>query len=253
MQARCFRCDDPGSVVFTREPYALMRCGRCRMCFVTPHPDDDARVAFYDDEGYFDEIYTEAPFARFLRDRWETSRLAHAEPWRRTGARMLEIGCGRGTFLERAVAAGWIAEGVEVSPGASKAAAQRAGVHVHNGSLESAAFGDHSFEVVAGWDVIEHVPDPGMFLREIRRVLKPGGGLLLSCPNIATWPPKLFKGRWWTLKPAEHLWHFAPDTLHGALADAGFAVRRCLTSPLRNENLARFDSMVVVAVEPVVA
>lgn len=253
MQARCFRCDDPGTIVFTRDPYALMRCTRCGMCFVTPHPDDEQRVAFYDDEAYFDEIYTEAPVARFLRGRWESSRLALAEPWKHAGARLLEIGCGRGTFLERAVEAGWDARGVEVSPGAGAHAARRAGVPVHNGSLESAGFADDAFDVVAGWDVIEHVPDPGIFLREIRRILKPAGGLLLSCPNVETWPPKLFKGRWWTLKPEEHLWHFAPATLRAALGAAGFAVRRCITSPLRDENLARVDSMVVVAVEPIVA
>lgn len=253
MDARCFRCDDPGRVVFERPPYTLRRCTRCQLSFVSPHPSDTDRVAFYDDEGYFDEIYREAPIARFLRERWESSRLALADPWKRAGGHLLEIGCARGTFLERAVHAGWTARGVEVSPGASKAAAERTGVAVHTGSLESAAFEDRSFDVVAGWDVIEHVPDPGLFLREIHRILKPGGGLLLSCPNVDTWPPKVFRAKWWTLKPDEHLWHFAPATLSAALQDAGFAVRDVRTSPIQAENLARFDSMVVVAAAPVVA
>lgn len=253
MQARCFRCDDPGSLVFERPPHELRRCARCGMCFVTPHPSDADRVAFYDDETYFDEIYTEGPLPRFLRERWESSRLALAAPWRRAGARLLEVGCARGTFLERAQHAGFEVHGVEVAPGAAKAAGELTGAPVHTGSLESAGFEDNRFDVVAGWDVIEHVPDPGAFLAEIHRILKPGGGLLLSCPNVATWPPKVFKARWWTLKPDEHLWHFAPATIRLALADAGFAVRAVLTSPIRNENLARFDSMVVVASEPVVA
>ena len=253
MQARCFRCDDPGTVEFTRGPHALMRCARCGMCFVTPHPSDDDRVAFYDDERYFDDIYTEARLARFLRGRWESSRLQLTDPWKRDGASLLEVGCARGTFLDRAVRAGWRAQGVEVSPGASKAAAELTGVAVFTGPLDAAGFEDASFDVVAAWDVIEHVPDPGAFLRDIRRILKPGGGLLLSCPNVASWPPKLFKGRWWTLKPDEHLWHFSPETLRAALIDTGFAPRSCVTSPLADTNLARFDSMTVVAANPVVA
>jgi len=217
------------------------------MSFVTPHPDDDDRVRFYQDAGYFDEIYREAALPRALRAVWERSRLRLADPWRRPGARLLEAGCGRGTFLAAAVAAGWDATGVELGDAASRAASRRAGVTVHSGTIDTPRFDDAWFDVVAAWDVIEHVPDPAAFLAECRRVLRPGGGLLLSCPNVSTWPPKLLKGRWWTLKPNEHLWHFEPRTLRTALVDAGFRPHRLVTSPIDGTNLARFDSLVAVA------
>jgi 2-polyprenyl-3-methyl-5-hydroxy-6-metoxy-1,4-benzoquinol methylase len=253
MQARCFRCDDPGTVRFERSPYALRVCSQCGMQFVSPQPSDEERIAVYDDEGYFEKLEPESMIAGFLRNRWESSRLALAAPWKRRSSTLLEIGCARGSFLELAQSKGWEVTGVEISPGAAKQAAVRTDRPVHAGPLETAGFADAMFDVVAGWDVLEHVPNPSAFLTEVHRILKPNGGLILSCPNVDTWPPRLFRGKWWTLKPNEHLWHFSPRTLRQALLDAGFSPKQCITSPLRNENLGRFDSMTALATKPVVA
>lgn len=246
-EARCFRCDQPGETVFESREHRLARCPTCRMSFVDPHPEEVDLKAYYDDASYFDQVYPEGGFPRWQRDTWERSRLSLADRWRRPDARLLEVGCAHGTFLAHAAGSGWAAQGVEMSASGAEAARQRTGLPVHTGTLESAELPGGHFAAVCAFDVIEHVPDPAKTLGEMHRILEPGGGLVLTCPNVDTWPPKLFKGRWWTLRPMEHLWHFEPATLRRAVVEAGFEPLQLITSPLHRSNLGRFDSMTAVA------
>lgn len=99
------------------------------------------------------------------------------------GARaVLEIGCGAGAFVKRARQAGIDASGVDVNPDAV-AQAQREGLPVrlrHSDDLDESS---GPFDAVCSFQVLEHVPDPGRFLADNLRVLRPGGTLIVSVPN----------------------------------------------------------------------
>jgi hypothetical protein len=70
-------------------------------------------------------------------------------------------------------------------------------------------------------DVIEHVRSPLDFLKEIHRVLKPGGALFIATPSMDSWSAKLMRQKWMEFK-AEHLTYFNRDTLQTALFKSGF-------------------------------
>lgn len=139
-------------------------------------------------ELYDEAYYTGAP--RRNEEQWErmlidaaTRRAAHAKAFNPPGRRFLEVGCGTGIMLTGAAAHGFDVHGVEVSASGAAYAKQRFGVPVTVGTLESARFADGSFDVVWMQYVLEHVPDPVGLLREIRRVLAPGGILFVAVPH----------------------------------------------------------------------
>jgi len=140
--------------------------------------------------------------------------------------RLLDVGCGSGQELRWMAELRWHAEGVEPDPAAVQVAREK-GLTVHQGTLASQRFPDASFDAVVSSHVIEHVHDPLAFLRESRRILRPGGRLVVITPNIRSWGHRLYRRAWRGLEPPRHLQVFSRLSL-AALADkAGFAAREC--------------------------
>ena len=95
------------------------------------------------------------------------------------------------------------------------------GVRILPGTLAEAKFPDESFDVVTMWDVLEHVPDPLTEVREVFRILRPGGLLVVNYPDIGTWIARLAGRQWWFLLSV-HLTYFTQNTLKAMLSRVGF-------------------------------
>ena len=146
--------------------------------------------------------------------------------YRRPPARMLEIGAAHGGFLRLAQLAGFDATGIEMSPSIVDFARRTFDVDMRLGPLEAAGFADATFDIVVAFDVLEHVRDPGAMLREIRRVLRPEGIVLVQTPQypgrdahqlVAARDPFLVH-----LCAPEHLYLFSAPALEKILALTGF-------------------------------
>ncbi|MGH2829308.1 MAG: class I SAM-dependent methyltransferase, partial [Actinomycetota bacterium] len=142
--------------------------------------------------------------------------------------RILDVGCFTGTLLEVAAGRGWEPWGVEINKVASGYARDQLGYRVHTGLLHDAALpGDH-FDAVAATDTIEHLIDPLGSLREIHRVLKPGGHVVLTVPNARMQVPKenlkkrLGRGRGLVIGGLAHINHFTPQSIRRILRGVGF-------------------------------
>lgn len=99
--------------------------------------------------------------------------------------RLLDIGAGRGEMLKAATARGWKAVGLEPASEFARFAREYSGAEVIEAKLEDRPFEENSFDVVTLGAVLEHVFNPVEILREINRVLRPGGMLWLDIPNEA--------------------------------------------------------------------
>lgn len=141
----------------------------------------------------------------------------------RPAGSLLDIGCATGVFLNKAgERQGWEVQGVEISPHAARIARERYNLKVFTGTLEEAEFPACSFDAVTMWDVFEHLHDPQGSLKEINRVLKPNGVLVLRVPNLDSWDAWIF-GRYWAgLDAPRHLYVFNHDTLSRMLEANGF-------------------------------
>jgi ubiquinone/menaquinone biosynthesis C-methylase UbiE len=102
------------------------------------------------------------------------------------------------------------------------------GVAIFVGTLEEARFPAESFSIVHFSHLIEHVPDPRGFLKEVRRILKPQGHAVITTPNVDGFQARLF-GKAWRSAIADHLALFSKRTLKDLLIESGFDVRQTVT------------------------
>lgn len=251
-EVRCCLCGTGGEKVLDLGPFALVRCPVCDLRFMSPRLSAEALQRLYDEPTYFEGgVYgSQGRFsaAMMLQRAWVSGRLDELARLREEGAtgRLLEIGSGYGLFLEAARERGYDVAGVELSrTGADHARAL--GLEVFCGQLEDAPVPPAGrYDVVCFWDTLEHVPDPLAFLRAVRGRLADDGVFALSVPYISSVPARLLGARWWTLKPEQHIWHFTPATLRVLAARAGLVISSVVTSPVRQCNATRFDSLVAL-------
>jgi ubiquinone/menaquinone biosynthesis C-methylase UbiE len=137
------------------------------------------------------------------------------------GAEILDAGCGSGRTLDELIDYGTV-RGIELDPEAAAAARARGRGEVVEGRLEELPWPDQTFDLVTCLDVLEHTPDDRVTLRELRRVTKPEGHLLLTVPA--------YRALWSQHDEANH--HFRRynrPMLRAAAAESGWTLQR-LTS-----------------------
>ena len=207
------------------ESHPVVRCTRCRLQLTNPQPSDAELAAIYG-PNYVLVENDAAGEAMVLQSKRATADhyldvLAGAGV--PAQGQLLEIGCGQGNFLRQAANRGFDVTGVEYSQFACERA--RANLdgrgRVLQGEITVLAHEAAAYDVCVLCDVIEHVRDPAAFLREIVRLLRPGGVLLVVTPSLASWSARVLGSRWMEYK-AEHLFYYAPDTLRRQLIGAGF-------------------------------
>lgn len=143
-------------------------------------------------------------------------------PWVNRPDRLLvDVGCGRGDFLAHMQSLGWNVLGVEPDPVAAGLARSR-GIDVFAGRLEAAGVAGGIADQVTLDHVLEHVEDPAGLLRECRRILRPGGRLVIYTPNAESLGHRRFGRAWRGLEPPRHLFVFSPKAMQYVLKASRF-------------------------------
>ena len=198
-----------------------------------PAPGPLGRLRWALGNGYLNERYGYefAPAVRIgarvaallPRRRWLADMRVRHLPRPAVSARLLDVGCGNGTFLRDMRAAGWEVWGIDPDPQAV-ATARETGASVEQGLLTDETFPPESFDAVTLSHVIEHLPDPAATLSICRRLLKPGGVLWVATPNLDSQGHARFGEHWRGLEPPRHLVLFTARALTGLLDRLGFEV-----------------------------
>ena len=139
------------------------------------------------------------------------------------GSRILEVGCGSGDFLVEARKRGLSVQGIEFSEHAAAVANERLGeTAVLVGSPETVTLPANSYDVLAAFDVIEHLRDPKMSIDWMYLLLKRGGVAAIVTPSLDSWSRRLLGRHWMEYKP-EHITYFSQKSLRRLLENAGFS------------------------------
>ncbi len=198
--------------------YEMRRCAVCRFVFAAPRsiPAGIYEQLYGSDHYASLKASAEAAAAGDVRIAWfkrEALRLAK-------GGSLLEVGSGSGTFLIAATAAGFAVQGIETSATAA-AVAQRLGVPTYVGEIERYN-PEERFGAITMFDVLEHLLDPVAVLKRLRLMLRPGGRLILSVPNVDD--PYCLKQPWPIVTPPVHMNFFGRASITRALTEAGLKV-----------------------------
>jgi SAM-dependent methyltransferase len=156
-------------------------------------------------------------------------RLAKLKALTDGGRTLLDVGCGAGYLVERAALGGWEASGVEIGDWALAAAARRGVKNLFVGELKDLGFADEHFDVVYCAQVLEHLKQPMELLKEVKRILRPGGVFYADLPNYRTLSILAGRDDWYMNYPPQHLNYFTPATLRRCLVRAGFSVEELVT------------------------
>lgn len=217
---QCILCqEDQAETLWYKDGFRYVQCRSCHLVYVNPQllPADIEQIYSI---GYASKSQSKP---EPIDDRAYRSVLDWAEPYRQIG-KFLDIGCFKGHLLTAAHKRGWSVYGTEISRQAVAYARQKAQLSVFLGSLEAAAYPTRSFDAIVMLDVIEHLSDPLEYLREIRRILRPGGGLYLDTPNYSSLTRRFYGKEWANFFPW-HQYYFTPQTLSRLLQTAGLQVQ----------------------------
>jgi SAM-dependent methyltransferase len=202
----------------TGERFTVYACAGCEVAFTWPQPRDLARYYPPDYRAFSPRVERTL---RFLYRAKVEGWLARFE----APGRALEIGCGPGWILKTLARHGWTVVGVERGDEQARQTARVTGLDVSGGPIERIG-PDASFDLIVMFQVLEHVTDPLGMLAQCRRLLRPGGVLIVSCPNFASWGAAFGGSHWFHLDVPRHLFHFSPGSLGAYLRREGWRVER---------------------------
>lgn len=195
----------------TGDRFDIHTCPACGVGQTVPMPDDIGRyyASYHGDRHGLTASY------RVWR-RWLQLRQAAGEG---DGRRLLDIGCGDGSFLLAAKKAGWHVCGTELNTDA----ARDAGLDVRFGIEQFDT--NERMNCVTLWHSLEHLRDPRHALLQVHDLLQPDGTLLISVPDNGGWQARFFSRHWVHLDVPRHLFHFDQRSLGRLLDITGFVIQ----------------------------
>jgi 2-polyprenyl-3-methyl-5-hydroxy-6-metoxy-1,4-benzoquinol methylase len=223
---------DDYTIVFPKgfaQLHRIVRCNKCGLMYANPQELIDCeefksseRPEVFDlkaGQQYFEKQHAQLP------DNLRALRVLNDLLPKR--GKLLEIGSFLGIFLDQIRAAGWSAVGLEPDPGPANYARSHYGHEVVSGTLPNPNLREHDFDAVIMLHVIEHMPDPAANVREIRRLLKPGGVLVVETPRFDSLLFKILGRRERSIHNCEgHIFFFTVPSLRQLVEKQGFEVIR---------------------------
>ena len=203
------------------EKHHLTKCGSCNFVFCKPIPTQKELNEVYEGYGrndYLSDLTIQA-YERVLDS---------LEPFRKTN-KLIDVGCGIGYFIEVAKRRGWEVYGTEFTEEAAKICEEK-GAKMELGVLDPSNYEPESFDVVCSFEVIEHINNPREELGNFYKLLRKGGVVYCTTPNINAVERFMLKSDWNILGYPEHLSYYSPSTLKRVFKETGFKTKKVLAT-----------------------
>jgi 2-polyprenyl-3-methyl-5-hydroxy-6-metoxy-1,4-benzoquinol methylase len=220
----------------SKEQFEIFKCADCTFTFTQNYPEEDKINLYYDSEEYISHSDTNKGiinnFYKLARSIMlqKKKRIIIKASGLRTG-NLLDIGSGTGHFANEMNNSGWNVTGVEINNKVRENAISSFGLNFILPEKMS-SLPDNSFDCITLWHVMEHFHEPNKYFREINRLVRPAGVVIVALPNIDS-PDAVYYGKYWAaLDVPRHLWHFNLETFKKIVEYNGFRYSESFNLPL---------------------
>ncbi|WMW77848.1 class I SAM-dependent methyltransferase [Flavobacterium sp. 20NA77.7] len=203
----------------SKETFALLYNKEYDLLKTHPFPDLSVLPKYYESEDYishtdgkrtfFEKIY------HFVKKRAIKNKVKLINSYHKNKGALLDVGCGTGDFLVEAQNQGWKATGYEPNESAKKLTNSKNVSTIDNLVSLSA----NSFDVITLWHVLEHVPNLEEYIKNLKKLLKPSGTLIVAVPNYKSYDAIYYKRHWAAYDVPRHLWHFSKKSIKRLFSD----------------------------------
>ena len=205
--------------LFTKDHEPFVKCNDCDLVLINPRPVFQQVLMTYDHA--YSEYYANKAIKKLRRFRrwvYRAKKLVSKGRW-------LDVGCSIGLVVKVANEAGFEGYGVDLEEwGVAYARNHLKLPNIQQGFLEDQNYPDSFFSVISLYDVIEHVPDLNLLVKELKRILATDGIINIITPDIGHWRVPRNLASWNDIKPSEHLYYFSKHTLSLLLEKHGLRI-----------------------------
>ncbi len=207
---------------FIKNGHDHYRCPTCGHGFVCPVPSTEVLAAYYG--GLNSGLSSDCSWATEPRHKVRLWKRLLRQVQQSSGkGPLVDLGCGAGQFLKVAGECGWHAStGVEISDKAAAMARDAVSAEIYESAWQDTALERNYFAAVALLDVLEHEPAPHALVAHVFELLRPGGSLIITVPNITGVSLRCLGKEAYVAIPPEHLSYFSRESLRQMLSQAGF-------------------------------
>lgn len=207
------------------ENFSLIKNEELDLLYTDPQPDVNKLWKYYESDDYishtsnkrtvFEKLY------HIVREFAIRSKIDLINSSQNKGT-LLDIGTGTGDFLLSAKEDGWQVIGVEPNTDARQLAiAKNLNVQVNSYDVP-----DNSVDLVSMWHVLEHVPNYDLQIKELSRILKPTGTIIIAVPNYKSFDAQYYKQFWAAYDVPRHFWHFSQKSISNIFSAHNFEVKK---------------------------
>jgi 2-polyprenyl-3-methyl-5-hydroxy-6-metoxy-1,4-benzoquinol methylase len=220
---KCNLCGgDSFKKIYVKNKYNLWKCNNCGLVFVWPQPtDEELSLAYSYKSGYFEGVDFKEELDPKFREVFNKKKKGN----------FLDVGCGTGKIVYTAKMCGWNAQGIDINKDAVRKARKK-GLNIKYSNIDNFKGKKNFYDLINMGQIIEHVKSPERTITKVREMLKSGGELSISTPNINSffpkysfWISKIFKIPWSHPSPPYHLFEFSNDNFVKFLEREGFKVK----------------------------
>lgn len=217
----------------SQESFAIVQCKKCELKFTNPRPEKESLPQYYKSANYISHtdkgnslINVAYKVARYFTIR---NKVKFISQFHQKG-NLLDFGCGTGAFILNAKQKGWNVLGVEPSDDARNNIDKKFQPFIFSSVKEIKL--KKYFHVITLWHVLEHVADLAETLKKLRKLLAPGGTIIIAVPNCDSYDAQHYKEFWAAYDVPRHLYHFTPKTMKELLLSRKLKLQKIIPMPL---------------------
>lgn len=196
--------------------FRLYACNQCGLLKQIPTPSWERISSYYPSNyvAFQKTLQADSWFTNTIKQVGYSERIKLVKRYK-NGGRWIDVGCGTGDFLGYLQKfKEWNLYGLEPIEEAAQKAEERTNLPIIKTAFENIPSGyENFFDVITMWEVIEHLYDPVLAIEIAAKILKPGGILLISTPNLLALDRSIFKKYWAGYDLPRHLYLFPTSTL----------------------------------------